>query len=97
MTATYTCGTMRPIHVGDSYDQGRLTVERMDDAAMAFATRVARRTYGRRGSCHHVRQDGRAVDGSYVNFEAFIGVPAQGGGMSGQNVWLTIWVAEGRK
>jgi hypothetical protein len=61
---------------------------------------MARRAYGKRGYCHHVRLDTYTENGSSFNYEAFIGVdqPAKyGGGCSGRNIWLTVTKKEGRR
>jgi hypothetical protein len=85
----YKSGRARPVYQGDEYDNGRI-VENSDDAARVMAGREARRIYGRSGFCHHVRRDCARADGSAVTFEAFIGVPWQGSGCSGKNIWLTV-------
>ena len=97
---TYTCKGFRPIKHGHEhieYDRhGEPSCHReivsAKDAAWLFADRLAKRTHGKRGYCHHVRMDGASTDGRYANYEAFIGVPAQGGGTNGKNVWLSVSV-----
>jgi len=98
--STYHCDTMHPIKDGDEfirydrhgYPDSHRIVECAKDAAKEFAGRIARRQYGRRGYCHHVRLDGVSTDGRYANYEAFIGYPAQGGGTNGRNIWLAVHV-----
>jgi hypothetical protein len=80
----------RPIKLGDTC--GHRLVEDARSAASVFADRYARRIYGKRGYCHHVRQDSYTENGRYFNFEAFIGVNAEGGGTVGKNVWLSVKV-----
>ena len=63
-----------------------------EDAAGVFAHRAARRRFGKRGYCHHVREDLRREDGRWFNYEAFIGVDAEGGGTSGHNIRFTVHV-----
>jgi hypothetical protein len=97
---TYTCKGFRPIKAGHEhveYDRrGEPSqyreINSAKDAAWLFANRLAKRELGKRGYCHHVRRDGVSTDGRYANFEAFIGVPAQGGGTDGHNVWLAVYV-----
>lgn len=99
---TYKCDLpLRPIKLGELYILGRYhgqtikePVESVKDAAFAFAQRYARRVYGKRGICHHVRQDSHREDGSQFNYEAFIGVPCEGGGTSGKNIWLSVSIFE---
>jgi len=86
---TYRSGSARAVRDGDEFDNGRI-VENAQDAAALLAGREARRIYGRRGFCHHVRRDCWRADGSSVTFEAFIGVPWQNTGCSGRNIWLTV-------
>lgn len=98
MTATFTCDKFRPVKSGDEVKRGDLIdeVESASDAARVFAHRMAQREYGKRGYCHHVRQDTRYVerDGTvrYINYEAFIGRTVSGGMTSGHNVWLTVHI-----
>jgi hypothetical protein len=100
MTTTYTSDGFRPIKQGHEHIErdrhGEIStyreVESARDAAWVFANRLAKRTFGSRGYCHHVRMDGASTDGRYANYEAFIGVPAQGGGTNGRNVWLSVYV-----
>ena len=80
-----------PLRQGAEVD-GRY-IESAKDAAKVFAGRYARRQYGKRGICHHVRLDTYVENGRSANYEAFIGVPdRQGGGITGQNIWLTVTV-----
>jgi len=63
------------------------------EAARIFANRLARKKYGKKGYCYHVRLDSWTQDGTVHHFEAFIGrdLPrAYGGGCQGHNEWLTI-------
>lgn len=66
------------------------------DAAMIFATRAARREYGRRGFCHHARSDGYDPSNpDQRTFEAYIGVPGPDGrGCSGRNIWIYVYEKE---
>src|SRR5262245_59607790 len=97
---TYKCDKMRPISHGAEfirYDRhgeptSHSVVESAKEAAHEFADRIARKVFGKRGYCHHVRLDGASTSGQYANYEAFIGVPAQGGGTNGHNIWLTVYV-----
>ena len=88
----YSCGRMRPLSYGDCV--GEREVFEAGDAAHIFADREARRIYGRRGFCHHVRKDCWREDGSSVTFEAFIGVPWERTGCSGKNIWLTVSIED---
>lgn len=100
MTATYTCSGFRPIKHGHEHIErdrrGEPTqykeIDGAKDAAWLFANRLAKREFGRRGYCHHVRRDCVSTDGRSANFEAFIGVPAEGGGTNGHNTWLTVYM-----
>jgi hypothetical protein len=100
MTYTYTVDLpCRPLKHGQecgsqAADYYRI-VESTKDAAFVFADRYARRIYGKRGYCHHVRSDSYSENGLHHTFEAFIGVPAEGGGTDGKNIWLHITVKEG--
>lgn len=59
------------------------------EAAKVFAHREARRIYGKRGFCHHVRLDLRTERGNWFLYEAFIGVPVHGG-CTGKNIRFTV-------
>ena len=61
----------------------------LENAAEIFAARQARKLYGDRGYCHHVRLDCWTADGRSANAEAFIGVDADGG-CRGNNVNIYI-------
>lgn len=60
------------------------------EAAEIFANRAAKRIYGSRGYCHHVRNDCHSPDNRNNIYEAYIGVPVRGGGCSGTNIWLAV-------
>ena len=61
------------------------------DAAERVAATIARKWYGRRGYCHHVREDCRTMDGRETTFEAFIGYPSRSrDGCQGRNVWIYV-------
>lgn len=68
----------------------RIRVLTVDDAAKVFAARYARRKYGKRGLCNHVRLDSYTENKLHFEFEAFIGVPAVGGGVNGGNIRFTV-------
>lgn len=82
----------KPLRDGQDTKDGYVASPK--DAAKVFAERWARRIYGKRGYCHHVRLDHYNETGRYQSFEAFIGVPAWGGGTSGRNITLTVTVEE---
>ena len=60
------------------------------EAARIFANRLARKKYGQKGYCYHVRLDSWTQDGSVHHFEVFIGHDLPGGGCQGRNEWLTV-------
>jgi hypothetical protein len=95
-TTTYTCDGYRAIKAGATirWNDGDFTVECVEDAAKAFATRMARAAFGRKGICHHVRLDSWREDRTSYTFEAFIGYPAEGGGYTGRNEWLFVKVRQ---
>jgi hypothetical protein len=93
MTKTYRHGKMRPIMYGTFVDD--VEILRAKDAAMVFAGRIARKTFGKKGYCHHVREDLRREDGLWFSFEAFVGYDlprAYGGGTQGHNEWIEVTV-----
>jgi hypothetical protein len=61
-------------------------------AAEVFATREARKLYGRRGYCRTMRLDSWTEDGTSHTFQAFIGrdVKGQPGTTTGREAWLFI-------
>lgn len=62
------------------------------EAAEIFATRAARRAYGRRAYCRTLRLDSWTQDGRQHNYQAFIGrdVPGQRGATSGRDEWICV-------
>jgi hypothetical protein len=75
MPITYRCSGFAPIKRGaelDVHEGIKLPVDTVADAARAFASRYARRKFGRRGFCHHVRQDSYRQDGTAFDYEAFV-------------------------
>lgn len=62
------------------------------DAAEIFATRQARRDYGRKGHCRTMRLNSWSESGKSYTFEAFIGRPVSGeNSTSGRNVWVYVY------
>lgn len=55
-----------------------------------FAQRKARRLFGRAGRVGALRLDSWLSDGTLMEFDAFIGRPAPGGGLCGRNVRFTV-------
>lgn len=64
------------------------------EAAGIFADREARKRFGKRGYAHHVRLDSWTGDGSLHTYQAFVGVPEKGGGMSGNNIWIHVYTEQ---
>lgn len=61
------------------------------DAAEIFATRQARRDYGRNGHCRLIRLDNWTTNGQSWTFNAFIGRPVRGeNATSGRIVWVYV-------
>jgi hypothetical protein len=61
------------------------------EAAEIFATRQARREYGRNGHFRTMRLDIWTENGRSHTFEAFIGKPVPGErATSGHNVWIYV-------
>lgn len=90
MNTTFHCDGFRPIK--QDAEIGFSIIETAQDAARVFADRWAKRLYGKKGYCHHVRLDCYAADGRYSNFEAFVGHDCGDGCCSGRNVQLSVVV-----
>lgn len=77
----------RDLHVSD-----KVLDAKGEDVAGYAARILARREYGRRGEVCHVNLSGWAEDGSFQEYEAFIGAPSSDGcgGLAGHNVWMSI-------
>lgn len=60
------------------------------EAAEIFATRAARKAYGRRGYTRVLNRVSWSQDGSVHEFEAFIGYSPRPGETSGHNVRFTV-------
>ena len=91
MTKTYRSQGYTPIRSTDPHDT-------MTDAAKIFATRTARKEFGRSGYCRTLRMNSYSASGDSATFEAFIGkdLPRRcGGNCQGHNIWLTVNVSRG--
>ncbi len=88
---TYHCDGFRPVSTGFEDRDGR-TVEDFQSAARVFAARQARREYGPNAYCRTIRLDTTSMDGTYANYEAFIGAAAHHDRSStaGHNVRLCV-------
>jgi hypothetical protein len=82
--AKFACDGFRPVEA-----------ESAREAAEIFATRQARRDYGRKGHCRTIRLDSWTENGKSHTFEAFIGKPVPGdrSATSGRNVWVYVRAA----
>jgi len=76
---TYRTGRCRPI-IADS----------AREAAEIFAARLARRAYGRRGYARTLNCTGWSQDGSFREFEAFLGYRTGPHETTGHNEYFTI-------
>jgi hypothetical protein len=74
----YRCDNNRPVRASGE-----------EDAAEIFASREARRQYGRRAIVATLNLESRSQDRRTFIYSAFIGVP-QNGGTAGRNVRLYI-------
>ena len=93
MTTRYTTDLQcRPIMDGTEYDY--MVVESVRDAALVFASRYARRIYGKRGHCRVIRLDSWTQDGRLNNFQAFIGTHNRDGSTTGGDIPLQVIVEE---
>lgn len=85
-TTKYTTSGMRSVHA-----------DTMREAAAIFATRMARRSYGRSGYCRTLMQQAAAQNGSLAEYRAFIGYTPAGkhnaGSTVGHNVHFTVYAA----
>ena len=79
----YTSHGHRPSSAPDAASQSEI--------GELFAQRKARRLYGRTGRVGALRLDGQSPDGSVMEFDAFLGRPAPGGGLAGRNVRFTVY------
>jgi len=73
-----------------------VTAESISEAAGIFADRQARRDYGKSGYARTCNQQAYARDGSFAEYEAFIGYTPAGnhnrGSTTGKNFRFTIYV-----
>ena len=67
--------------------------ESMREAAEIFGERLARRKYGKRGQVGACRCNGHTQDGSYGDYDLFIGYPSDQNQTTGHNVMLSIRAA----
>lgn len=88
--ATYTCDNFKSVRTGEEHSY--ILIENGKDAARVFAQRLARKQYGKRGTVAAVRMDCYAENGSYANYEVFIGRSNDERGVTGHNEYLTVYV-----
>lgn len=60
------------------------------EAATIFGGRLARRRYGKSGSCTRARLDTWREDRTAAHFELSIGRPVHGGGFQVWSAWITV-------
>lgn len=65
--------------------------ESMSAAAEIFATRAAKRKYGKSGYCRTCTQQSYAQDGSLAEYSAFIGYTTGRNETSGNNIQFTVY------
>lgn len=65
----------------------------MKAAAEIFATRAARRKYGRIGYCRTCTQQAHSQDGTLGEYGAFIGYTAGSNETTGNNIQFTVRAA----
>lgn len=81
----------KTIDISHTGPGGSVRVSTWDnDKAATVAGILARREYGRRGTCRTLRLDSWARDGTAYNYEAFIGTRNNDGSVSGRNVWIYV-------
>lgn len=79
-TATkFTCSGFKSVHA-----------DGMDEAAEIFATRAARKKYGRSGYCRTCTKTAYAQNGSVAEYSAFIGYSTGRNETTGNNVNFTV-------
>jgi hypothetical protein len=66
----------------------------MQEAAETFATREARKLFGRRGYCRTCTLGSWTQDGTAGEFSAFVGYRTGRNETTGRNVHLTVFVAD---
>jgi hypothetical protein len=67
--------------------------ETINEAAMIFADRAARRKYGRAGYCRTCNQQCHAQDMSFAEYSAFIGSSTGRNETTGTNLQFTVYTA----
>lgn len=72
----------------------RVKAESMREAAGVFASRAARRQYGRNGYCRTCTQGDYAENGSLAEYSAFIGYTTGLHETTGHNINFTVCLAE---
>lgn len=81
MTKIYTADGFRPVEA-----------ETMSEAANIFASRLARREYGKSG-VSHANQNSYSRDGLMGQYQAFVGrYDRKSRSSTGDNVWITVRV-----
>ena len=79
----YTCNGFKSVQV-----------ETINEAAEIFATRAAKRKYGRAAYCRTCTQQSYAQDMSLVEYSAFIGYTTGLNETSGNNIQFTVYAAK---
>jgi hypothetical protein len=67
-----------------------VVAESMKDAAEIFATRAARRSYGRSAYCRTLNQEYYAENGSFAGYSAFVGRRSDRQYTVGHNFCFTV-------
>ena len=69
-----------------------VTADSAREAARVFATRLARKKYGRAGYCRTLRLDSWTEDSKNHTFQAFIGRAVRGepGATTGNDEWIFV-------
>ena len=78
MNLRYTCKGCRPVVRSGAFNAGRY-----------FAGIIARREYGRRGTVGPCRINSWSADGSFGEYEVFIGIPCADG-ISGHDIMFSV-------
>lgn len=78
MRMRYTCDGCRPVIQSGDFAAG-----------LYFAGVLARREYGRRGTVGPCRINSWSTDGSFREYDAFIGIPCADG-ISGHNIVFSV-------
>jgi hypothetical protein len=80
------------IHTYSCENYRNVKANNMREAALIFALRAARREYGSKAIVVTCNQQAMAMDGSFAEYQAFVGVPHGSRSICGKNIRFSVYL-----